>query len=82
MLVPWYLMASYAYYKLDYSLLEDAEYDELCHSLARNSAFIGHYHGRFVPWASLGAGTGYSIRQYPQRVIGATQQLIREDSLI
>ena len=44
MLVPYYLMFSYAYYKENESLITDSEYDQICQDLITNWDNITHWH--------------------------------------
>ena len=68
MLVPYYLMFSYAYYQENESLVSDAEYDQICKDLITNWSEITHWHKPLIKLESLKAGTGYDIR-YPERVV-------------
>ena len=80
MLVPYYLMFSYAYYKENESLVPDAEYDQICQDLITNWHDITHWHKPLLNLESLKAGTGYDIK-YPNRVVGAAIALIKENQL-
>jgi len=80
MLVPYYLMFSYAYYKENESLIEDAEYDQICQDLITNWNDITHWHKSLLNLDSLKAGTGYDIK-YPERVVNAALTLIKKDKL-
>ena len=80
MLVPYYLMFSYAYYKENESLVPDAEYDQICQDLITNWNDITHWHKRLLNLDSLKAGTGYDIK-YPERVVNAALALIKKDKL-
>ena len=80
MLVPYYLMYSYAYYQENESLIEDAEYDQICQDLITNWDNITHWHKPLLDLESLKAGTGYDIK-YPNRVVGAAIALIKESQL-
>ena len=80
MLVPYYLMFSYAYYKENESLISDSEYDQICQDLITNWNDITHWHKRLLNLESLKAGTGYDIK-YPNRVVGAAIALIKESQL-
>ena len=80
MLVPYYLMFSYAYYKENESLIPDAEYDQICQDLITNWNDITHWHKRLLNLDSLKAGTGYDIK-YPERVVNAALALIKKDKL-
>lgn len=67
-----YLIASYLYYEHDYSIMEDAEFDELCKNLLHkfNHYSKNHPHGFLLDKDALKAGTGHHIRasQYPMIV--------------
>ena len=80
MLVPYYLMFSYAYYQENESLISDAEYDQICQDLITNWNDITHWHKRLLNLDSLKAGTGYDIK-YPERVVNAALALIKKDKL-
>ena len=70
-------MYSYAYYKEGESLIEDAEFDQMCKDLIDNWDKIEHYHKHLIDLDSLRAGTGYDIK-YPNRVVGAAIALIKD----
>ena len=80
MLVPYYLMYSYAYYQENESLITDSEYDQICQDLITNWNNITHWHKPLLSLESLKAGTGYDIK-YPPRVVGAAIALIKENTL-
>ena len=77
MLVPYYLMFSYAYYKENESLVSDTEYDQICRDLITYWNDITHWHKELLDLDSLKAGTGYDIK-YPKRVVYAALALIKE----
>jgi len=81
MLVPYYLMFSYAYYKENESLIPDSEYDQICRDLITNWDNITHWHKPLLNLESLKAGTGYDIAKYPNRVVSAALSLIKENTL-
>ena len=80
MLVPYYLMYSYAYYKENESLISDHEYDDICKQLIEKWDTINHWHKPLLNLESLEAGTGYDI-QYPKRVIYAALALIKKEKI-
>ena len=80
MLVPYYLMYSYAYYKENESLVDDTEYDQICRELIEKWDTITHWHKPLLSLESLKAGTGYDIK-YPNRVVAAAIALIKESQL-
>ena len=68
LLVPYYLMNSYLYYKEDKSVLLDSEFDLLCKRLDAEWDSIDHYHKDLIDRDDLSAGTGFGISNYPDRV--------------
>tara|TARA_R110001606_G_scaffold718_1_gene2840 strand:+ start:709 stop:993 length:285 start_codon:yes stop_codon:yes gene_type:complete len=80
MLVSYYLMYSYAYYKENESIITDHEYDQICQDLITNWDNITHWHKSLLNLESLKAGTGYDIK-YPKRVQFAAIALIKENQL-
>ena len=74
MLVPWYLMAAYAYYELDDPFLSDAVFDEMAKSLHKQWDTIEHFHKHLLTRMDLVAGT--YLGKYPERVKGATKHLL------
>ena len=77
MLVPYYLMYSYAYYKENESLISDTEYDDICKQIIEKWDNITHWHKSLLTLDALKAGTGYNI-EYPNRVISAAKLLIKK----
>jgi NAD-dependent DNA ligase len=79
MLVPWYLVTSYAYYHLNESLVSDEFYDKLCHDLldAMDSLEVDHFNMDLVDTASLRAGTGFNLKEedYPSRVRSVAENM-------
>ena len=71
MLVPFYLMASYAYYEEDDPIISDAEFDTICRMLNENWDEIDHSHKWCIDKKDLEAGTGFGAT-YPDRVKNAT----------
>jgi len=80
MLVPYYLMLSYCYYKENESLIDDTEYDDICKQLIEKWDTLEHWHKPLLDLESLKAGTGYDIK-YPQRVVQASLSLLKESQL-
>ena len=68
LLVPYYLMSSYLYYKEDKSVLLDSEFDLVCQRLLDEWDDIVHWHKELINKDDLSAGTGYAISEYPNRV--------------
>lgn len=74
MLVPWYLMASYAYYVLDTPILSDALFDTICRALDDLWDEIEHRDKHWIDRHDLAAGTRLSTA-YPSMAKGAACQL-------
>lgn len=78
LLVPWYLILSYAYYFLDVSLVSDGFYDRICKDLmAALDAFdIDHRHMRLCDMDALKAGTAYHLKRgdYPGMVVSCAEK--------
>ena len=80
MLVPWYLIASYAYYVLDDPVISDDLYDRVCFLLAEelDAVNIDHMHAHMCDPEALRAGTGFHVTKYPSRVVNVTQKILDE----
>ena len=82
LLVPWYLILSYAYYHLDVSLVSDALYDRVCRDLllAIRSSAVDHRHLSLCDVDALEAGTAYRLRSedYPSMATHCAKQFILE----
>lgn len=71
-----YLVHSYMYYILDDPVISDIEYDLLCKELLEKFDEIDyHPHKHLVSKEDLRAGSGYSIRKYPQIVVNLANAL-------
>lgn len=70
MLIPWYLLASYAYYVLDVGLVSDATFDAICIMLDEEWDDVEHMHKWWINRDDLSAGTRIST-SYPALVKGA-----------
>ena len=73
MMIPWYLMASYAYYKEDKPIFSDGFFDNMAKTMLECWDDIEHYHKDFVSKDDLKAGT--YLGKYPSRVEGALRNL-------
>jgi len=73
MLVPWYLMAAYAYYEEDDPIISDSLFDRICKSILDNWDSIQHYHKKYLSKEMLEAGT--YIGDYPSIVAGAVRNI-------
>lgn len=60
MLIPWYLIAAYAYYVLDAPVLTDATFDAICIMLDEEWDDLEHMHKIYVSRGDLAAGTRMS----------------------
>ena len=81
-MVPWYLMASYAYYILDKPILSDGMYDGLCKNLLDevDQMNIDHPHIGLCEPDALRAGTAFHIteEEYPSIAKAAALRLLKE----
>ena len=73
MTVPWYIMASYAYYVEDNPILEDSTFDRLAKKLLANWDDVEHMHKNLLNKDMLEAGT--FMGEYPSRIKYALQSL-------
>ena len=82
LLVPWYLILSYAYYYRDVSLVSDELYDRICKNLltALGSFDIEHRHMGLCDLSALEAGTAYHLysKDYPSMAVSCADQFIKE----
>lgn len=76
MLVPYYLMLSFAYYKQDDPIVSDAFYDKLARKLLKEYDNIEHYHKHLISKDALEAGS--YLGEYPSIVEGALNDLRRK----
>ena len=72
MAVPWYLMASYAYYEEDRPILSDNVFDRLARKILEFWEVIDHLHKDYLNEDMLRAGT--FMGEYPSRVKFALQE--------
>jgi hypothetical protein len=73
MMVPYYLMASYAYYKQDDPIFSDGFYDNLAKSILERWDDITHWHKEYLNKDALEAGS--YLGDYPSIVEGALKSL-------
>ena len=73
MMVPYYLMASYAYYKEDDPIFSDAFFDNMGKTMLERWVDITHYHKEYINKGDLEAGT--FLGEYPTRIEGALRSL-------
>jgi len=75
MIVPWYIMAAYAYYEEDNPILSDAVFDRLAKKMLENWDDIEHFHKEYLSIDMLKAGTYNG--EYPSRIRGAVDSVRR-----
>jgi hypothetical protein len=73
MMVPWYLMAAYAYYKQDEPILTDAFFDAMGKTMLEVWDDIDHRHKHLITRDDLQAGS--YLGDYPSIVEGAIEEL-------
>ena len=66
MMVPWYLMASYAYYEEDDAIFSDGFFDDMGKTMLACWDDIEHFHKEYITKGDLEAGT--FLGKYPSRV--------------
>lgn len=76
MMVPYYLMASYAYYKQDDPIFSDAFFDNMGKTMLECWDDIEHWHKKYINKGDLEAGT--FLGKYPSRVEGALRSLRKQ----
>ena len=69
MLVPYYLMLSYAYYVQDDPIVSDGFYDKLARKLLKEYDTIEHRHKHVISKGDLEAGS--FLGEYPSIIEGA-----------
>lgn len=75
MLVPFYLMMSYAYYERDDPIVSDSFYDKLARKLLKEYDNIEHYHKHLISKDALEAGS--FIGTYPSIVAGGLNEFLK-----
>ena len=73
MMVPWYLMASYAYYVQDDAIFSDGFFDEMGKTMLTVWDDIEHFHKEYITVDDLQAGT--FLGEYPSRVESALNEV-------
>ena len=73
LMVPWYLMAAYAYYVEDDAILSDGFFDEMGKTMLAVWDDIEHFHKEYITVDDLEAGT--FLGEYPSRVEGALAEV-------
>jgi hypothetical protein len=80
MVIPWLLMASYAYYCLDDCIISDGLYDTLCKEALLKWDDLDHHHKHLITKDALLAGSLCQLKDvdYPSVAKGATEALLAE----
>lgn len=79
MLIPWYLIASYAYYQEDSPIISDGLFDKICKKALQNWRIIEHRHKHLVTESDLTAGTCLLAGvKYPSIVISVATGYTRK----
>lgn len=79
MLVPWFLMAAYAYEELDDPFLTDGGWEWVCGELYAKWDAIEHRHKHLIDRAALGTGTAsYLVGALPTCIQHAAKALMRD----
>lgn len=73
MMVPYYLMASLAYYEQGDPIFSDAFFDEMGKTMLKRWDEIEHFHKEYITKEDLEAGT--FLGKYPSRVEGGLKSL-------
>ena len=73
MMIPWYLMTSYAYYVEDNPLVSDGAFDRLARKLIKEWDKVEHFHKDHIKVDDLKAGT--FLGEYPSRVPDAVKSV-------
>lgn len=73
LMVPWYLMASYAYYVEDEPILTDSFYDDLAKTILAAWDDITHRHRDVINKDALVAGS--FLGEYPGIIQGALKEV-------
>ena len=73
MMIPWYIMAAYAYYVDDNPILEDTTFDKLANKILKVWDKIEHMHKDYINQDMLKAGT--YLGEYPSRVKDAVNEI-------
>jgi hypothetical protein len=79
MMVPWYLMAAYAYYKEDDPILSDTFFDSMAKTMLAVWDDIEHYHKHLITVDDLEAGS--YLGEYPSIVEGALDNIRPKNKL-
>ena len=73
MMIPWYLMASYAYYEESDPIFSDSFFDDMGKTMLTVWDDIEHFHKHLITTDDLKAGT--YLGEYPERVKGGLKEV-------
>ena len=73
MMIPWYIMAAYAYYIEDDPIISDQLFDKLAQRIYNKWEELEHIHKDYLDQDMVKSGT--YLGKYPSRVKGAVNQL-------
>lgn len=73
MMVPYYLMAAYAYYQEDDPIFSDHFFDSMAKTMLAVWDDIEHFHKHLINTDDLNGGT--YLGEYPERVKGGLESL-------
>lgn len=77
MLVPWYLMASFAYYHRNCNLLSDDVFDAFCRRIDDVHPQLVHRHAHLIPLPSRSNAHALLEAAYP-RIVRDTARMLAE----
>jgi len=78
MLIPWWLISSYAYYHLNISLITDYAFDFIGATIKKKYNQITHRHKYLVDIRSTQSAFYLAEQHYPMMVKGAATYLIEK----
>ena len=77
LLVPWFLMACFAYYELGRPIMDDAEFDRMIELLKEYWEVIKHQHKELIDPEMFTVGSGFTL-DYPSIVRYSAIGLVNE----
>ena len=79
-LISWFMIASYAYYRLDLNVMSDYDFDFLVERIKSNWENIDHPHKNLIEKTNLDVSSGYDIK-FPKMVVGATMDYLKKTKM-
>ena len=76
-LISWFMIGSYAYYRLGDRVMEDPDFDYLVNRIKEHWAEIDHPHKELITESHLEAATAYDIK-FPTIVKHAAWQYLKD----